>query len=417
MDRLKEPDRSEALLLLGESFQEQGRMPESMEQLNLVSDSACHAVVSRRNVLQLFAKRYVGSRSLDDNRRLAFQLLDEADLAVETNTRLRALWMAATCIRDLREAALLSEVQARLDRESWLDLSTEDKAEFALARAFCFYFSGENRRSVGFVTEIVRELEARGISNSVYLSLITGLAAMHASLGDYPGAVQLGVKAVRVASRVGAERRMRMAAGNLSLAHCRMGNVPAQLHWANKSAAPLDGSYGLFHHYQVQHLRAQAYAMMGRTLESLEALAEGDQVNGFPVPTYLRQAWHLKKADVFALLGRGAEALRSARAGTANGLSKSQSDLFSGPHARWSARVAVEDGEGMSAVRNMLRGHLEAGDRLDRLDQIEILNAMVWMDAKEGIVSQAEQAEMWRRLGEVPIGVTNQLRLLGMLDL
>ncbi len=416
MERLKEPARSEALLLLGEALQEQGRMAESVRFLDSVSAVSPRTLLSRRNVLRLHAERYVGSRHLDEDRMLAIQLLDEAKAAMETNTRLRALWMAASCLRGLRDDVLLSEVQARLDGESWMDLSTEDKAEFALARAFCFYLSGQKRRSVGIVTDIVGELEARGISNSVYVSLITGLAAMHASLGDYALAEQVGLKSVRAASRVGAERRIKMAAGNLSLALCRMGDMSAQLHWADKSAGPLDSSSGLFHHYQVQHLRAQAYAMMGRTQESLEALAEGDQVHGFPVPPYLFQAWHLRKADVLAILGREREALKSGRAGTANGMSKSQSDSFSGPHARWSARVAVADQEGVEQAQQMLRAQLEAGDRLDRLDQIEVLNAKVWMDAKGGVSLPAEQAEMWRGLGELPVGVTNELRRLGMLE-
>ncbi len=59
MDRLQEPDRSEALLLLGESLQEQGRMQESMQYLDAVSDESRHDVISRRNVLRMFAVKFV----------------------------------------------------------------------------------------------------------------------------------------------------------------------------------------------------------------------------------------------------------------------------------------------------------------------------------------------------------------------
>jgi hypothetical protein len=40
----------------------------------------------------------------------------------------------------------------------------------------------------------------------------------------------------------------------------------------------------------------------------------------------------------------------------------------------------------------------------------------VWLDARVGTVDEEERKEMWRRLGSLPVGVTNELRQLGMLD-
>jgi hypothetical protein len=77
----------------------------------------------------------------------------------------------------------------------------------------------------------------------------------------------------------------------------------------------------------------------------------------------------------------------------------------------------VADGEGVLAVLVRLKVRLAREDRLDRLDRAELLNAKVWMDARVGRVVEVEREEMWQRLVELPDGVRNELRLLGMLDL
>jgi tetratricopeptide (TPR) repeat protein len=417
MDRLEEPDKSEALLLLGEALQEQGRMNESVEFLDAVSDSSRQAVLSRRNVLRLHAEHFVGKATLEETRNLALQLLAEARSALEVNTRLRGLWMAATFFRDLREPSLLAEVQACLDHEVWEKLSIEDRGEYALGRAFCLYSSDDQAQSMDTVISILGELESQGIANSVYLRLVVGLSAIHSSLGDYEAAKVTAEKGVLLAKRIGDEQQHRVVAANLALTHCRLGDTHAQLHWAAKAAIPLERSFDIFHHIQIHHLRAQAYAVLGRVPEALAALAEGALTEAHSAHPYLRQAWRLRAADVFALLGRNKEALRSARAGVTGEMSEPLSNKFAGVHGRWSAKVAVAEETGAENVRGRLNRFLGTGQRLDRLDQAEVLVAKVWLDTKTGVAVEQEKAEMWRRLEALPTGIMNELRLLGMLDL
>jgi tetratricopeptide (TPR) repeat protein len=297
------------------------------------------------------------------------------------------------------------------------NLSLEDKGEYALGRAFCLYYSGEKARSLETIDSILSNLESQGITNSVYLRLVVGLAAIHSSLGDYQGAVLIAEKGIQVARKMGEERKLGMLAANLALAHCRLGDTNAQLYWAGRAALRPESSTDLFHHQQVHYLRAQAFAIQGRVSESLAALAEGRGTDGQHRLSYLRQAWQVRAADVLSLLGREAESLRAAREGVTGEMRVLHSDSFAGPHSRWSAKLAVADRRDAVDVRASLVGLLDRARLLDHIDQAEVLNAKVWLDSRTGIVDEGERSEMWRRLGNLPTGVADDLKRLGMLDL
>jgi DNA-binding SARP family transcriptional activator/tetratricopeptide (TPR) repeat protein len=417
MDRLEEPDRSEALLLLGESLQEQGRMQESVEFLDAVSDSSRQAVISRRNVLRLYAHRYVDGLSLYTSRDLALRLIKEAENAAEANTRLRALWVAAHTYRDHLELELLNRVWDQLRCENSGLLSLEDQGEYALGIATCQYLAGDKMESLKTVDGIIGKLEGQGILNSIYLSLIVGLGAIRTGLGDYDQAVVLGEKGVQVARKVGDERRLRMLAGNLALSHCRLGNLDSQLEWADRAAA-IPASYtGVFEQQQIHFSRARAYAIQGKESEALAAMASGKTVGARPVPEHLQQAWHLRTADVLSLLGRHSKALRAAVPGVTGAMSRLASDAFAGPFARWSARAAVANLAELSATQTKIAELLEREQRLDHIDRVEVLNSKVWLDSRTGRINDEERTKMWMLVGTLPAGATHELRSLGMLDL
>ncbi|HOX20319.1 MAG TPA: AAA family ATPase [Gemmatimonadales bacterium] len=417
MDRLEEPDKSEALLLLGESLQEQGRMQESIEFLDAVSDSSHRSVISRRNVLRLYARRYADGVSPDANRALGLQLIAEAENAEESNTRLRALWVAAHTYRDHLDLGILHRVWDQLRGEKSGELSLEDQAEYALGIATCQYLVGDKHGSLKTVEGVIGKLERQGILNSIYLSLIVGLGAIRTGLGEYDAAVAVGEKGVHIARKVGDERRIRMLAGNLALSHCRLGNVDSQLEWADRAAA-IPASYtGIFEQQQIHFSRARAFAVQGRESDALAALAVGRSIGARPIPDHLQQAWHLRTADVLSLLGRHSKAIRAAVPGVTGEMSNLGSDAFAGPFARWSAKVAVAKLADLDATRTKIAELLEREQRLDHIDNVEVLNSKVWLDSRTGRMDDEERTKMWTLVSTLPAGATQELRSLGMLDL
>lgn len=392
-------------------------MEESVEFLDAVSGASRQAVISRRNVLRLYAHRYLDGSSPYTSRDLALQLIEEARNAAEPNTRLRALWVAAHTYRDHLELAILTRVWDQLRSESSDTLSLEDQGEYALGIATCQYLAGDKLGSLKTVESIIGKLERKGILNSIYLSLLVGLGAIRTGLGEYGLAVVIGEKGVQVARKVGDERRLRMLAGNLALSHCRLGNVDSQLEWADRAAA-IPASYtGIFEQQQIQFSRARAFASQGREGEAFAALAVGRSIGARPVPGHLQQAWHLRTADILSLLGRHSKAIRAAVPGVTGGMSCLGSDAFAGPFARWSARAAVANLVELDATRCKIAELLEREHRLDHIDRVEVLNSKVWLDSKTGEIDEEERTKMWRLVGTLPPGAVQELESLGMLDL
>lgn len=416
MDRLREPDRSEALLLLGEALQEQGRMQESISFLAAVSETSHKDVLSRRNVLRLYAEQLSGDRSRERSRDIALCLLDESRDAEQVNTRLRALWIAASVSRDGPEVDLIEEIRLRLMGEYRDGMKLEDRAEHALGIAHCQYFSGEQARTRSTITGVIGDLEQNGISNSIYLALLHGLGAIHSALGEYDESIRVQEIGVRVAKKIGDERRLRTIVGNMALCKTRLGDLNEALKWADTAAAITGAALGLHEHYQIHSTRARAHAMLGDTSAALAALDAGRATGGLTGPEYLNQAWHLRTADVYQIVGRRAAAIREGEAAVGEPNSALGSERFAGPYARWSAVLAVDDPTRLPTARERIASLRRRESELDAADQAEILNAKVWLDAKVGCVDELERAEMWRRLNSLPAGVANELRAIGMLE-
>jgi len=417
MDRLEEPDKSEALLLLGESLQEQGRMRESIVYLESISASSRNEVLARRNVLRLYALQLVSDLTPDQNRDIAAQLLIESRQAEEPNTRLRALWIAARLFRECPDSVLLSEIWSQLEGEKYSCLALEDQGEFALGKALCLYFSGDKARSLATIDDIVGDLESNKIKNSVYLALLLGQCAIHSSLGEYAIALSIGVRGVAAAREIGEERRLRLFLTNIALFYSRLGDPTSQLAWALRAWEDRTGDRDRILDQKLHYIRAHAHALRGEHSEALSSVSAGAaSVSSFRQP-WVRQMWQLRAADVLAMIGRNREALDTARAGLTGELEALQSPFLAGPYARWSARLAVKDADDLEGASAKLVRILRKESELDCIDRAEVLNAKVWFDTKTGVVNPGECDEMWLRLARLPTGAANELKAMGMLDL
>ncbi|MEZ4411572.1 MAG: AAA family ATPase [Gemmatimonadales bacterium] len=417
MDRLKEPDKSEALLLLGEALQEQGRMQESISFLDAVHESSRKEVLTRRNVLRLYAEQFVNERTVARTRGIAVQLLQESRAAEEPNTRLRALWIAARIFREHPDPVLLSDIWNQLEKEAFGTLSLEDKGEYALGKALCLYFSGDRARSLETIDAIIGDLEAYKIKNSVYLALLLGRCAIHSSLGEYAIALAIGERGVNAAREIGEERRLQLFLANIALFHSRLGNPEAQLAWANRAISEKWRTRDIILDQNLHYILAQGYALRGDTKDALDELRRGNDTLEHIHQPWVRQLWQLRAADVLVILGRHKEALETALSAITGEMRQIQSESLAGPFARWLAKTAANGATPTEEAQAGIDALWSRQQSLDRMDQAEVLNAKVWLDSRSGRLDEREREEMWRRLAHLPVGATNELRALGMLDI
>lgn len=391
-------------------------MEESVEFLDAVDSAARSEVISRRNVLRLFAQKLGGGLSREAFLAIALRLLEEAKAAKEANTRLRGLWMSASFLRELRGSDLLTLVRVELAKEAWVDLRVEDKAEYALGKALCLYYAGDRPNSLRTVNDILGDLESQGVTNSVYLSLLVGLGAIHISMGDYQSGVEISEKGLRIARKLGESNRAHNLTSNIALCYYRLEMPAAQVEWAVRSIAMDPENQDTILGQQACFLLAQAYAVRGSVGDAISALEQGTKLVERTPHAWVHQSWCLRTADVLTLLGRNSEALDSARRAVTGEMLELRTDSIAGPYARWAARIAVSDGEDVTEVRKRLEEMLSCELTLDRIDQAEVMNAKVWLDSKTGAVDGSDLEEMWRRLSHLPIGATNELGRLGMLE-
>lgn len=411
MDRLKEPDKSEALLLLAEALQEQGRFVESIDRLESTGPMSDGLLGSRTRVLLLRARLQGTNVSAIQGAALIAELLEEATHTRHANTRLRALWVAAASYKDFRDPITLDRIWTMLAGQSEADLSLEDRAELALGKAFVHYHRGDGESSLRVIEGIVDELDRNGIGNSVFMRLIVGLAVNTASLGDYNRAIYLGERALAAAKKLGAEKTYYEVVVNKAMYLLRLAKPDEQLRLTEYCAlAKYEGKSDPFHQCQLFYVKANALAVLGRRAEALNALDECDASYRSDLLPYLRQSWALQRADIHWLADDKRQALRLAEEGTTGQLHCLLADCFAGLYGRWTARLA---GEGLTDISV---GHAELvalsarSTQFQYLDRIELLAAKLWLENKMGLGTDQASTDLWTALAGAPAGIVQELR-------
>jgi len=162
-------------------------------------------------------------------------------------------------------------------------------------------------------------------------------------------------------------------------------------------------------------LGAMGHALLDQPAAALEALGTVTEAQLRSLTSWTRQSWYLHVADVMQVLGRGREALAAARRATTGDLDHLLLEGIAGPYARWKARLASVSPEKVPETIQEIKHLRETRVRLDRIDDLEVLNAKVWLESTTGNLDEEERQEMWQLVGQMPPGVTTQLERLGML--
>lgn len=392
-------------------------MEESIGVFDRVSEPALPEVRARKNVLRLYATTLVPEDGVYAGEETIVALMREATGATNSNTRLRALWIAASLSNSLAATSWNVPIQRQIEREDWTRLSLEDKGEYALGVAYCQYLAGKKQLGKATISNILSQLQSHGISNSITIILSLGLGVLEGDLGDYTREVEVLEEAFRMARKVGDDRRQRIIAANIALAQSRIGDTEAQLKWSLVAEALPPAATGLFTFHQIYLIQARAYAVQGRQAEAFAALKAGRDSGALVGGQFLSQAWHLRAADVVAILGHRRGALAEAKLGVTGDNQLLGSDKFAGPFARWSAQAANEGWLESGLIRDQLISLRAREHSLDQIDRFEILNAKVWLDTKLGCVVESERQELRERLGTVPPGALRDYQLMGMLEI
>jgi tetratricopeptide (TPR) repeat protein len=415
LPQLAGPDRTEALILLSEALQEQSRWMESLLHIEQIESTSDPRVSQAAFVLTTKAQRRLGLIDIKELSRLPARLLGFMRSRPDPLNTIRAAVEAASIIESIRCNSLAPDILECLSSIDPEQLGLDDSAHLLLAKSMLHYQMKNLSASLECARQSIELLEKHNHPNSVLAMLQNGIGAILAKQGLYAESVPEYMKCYHTSSRVGNDRIYAQASGNLSLSFMRLGEYQNAITWGERSLSDSSALTNLGFGFQAAEGTVFSYAITKTNLVRAEELISRVWAQLADAPLGLSQAWSLYSADAYALMGRARVANEEGRRGTEGINNELRMDFYAGPYARWIARTCLSDAD-CTRARHKLHSLLMRLEAYDAQDQAEILNAKCWLDGHNGGAAAEEIDLMWKHLTALPRAVTEQLRLMGMLD-
>ena len=409
--------RAEGILLLTECLQEQGDWAGSVSLLESSATDLSEAVADDVLTLRLLAHARLGMIGPDNAPQAVQQLERIATTANSVRVRSRALFASLMMIQDGKlqhRCTSLIEIGQSLENER---VDDSIRLELSLALGALYGLIGDRVQSIAALTRGLNLIEERRYQSATAATVVNALGAAHCASGEYSTALTLFTRAYEMRNRLGNDAGRAVAAANAALCCGRLGNSRDQLEWANRSAKVLGPEFAGYQDIQVGTYQALAHARMGQPTRALAAIQWLDERVPASAHAWLRQGWHLYKADVLMTIGRKSAALAEARQGTSGEHHELHARGFAGPFARWVSLTT--DSRGTKPALERVRGLMSKLDSFDEVDQVEILGAVL------GLIGERtedryciELAETCRngiaeRVKRLPPATASQLAALG----
>ena len=410
---LEHVERSDAVLLLVESLQEQGRWRESLDRLTLIPGGGTRDALWLSIVLDASAKMNLGTAfSAEARERIPDLLAVVRDSPVQRIRVQAARVVAYIALHDWNRQ-VAQQLLGLLCTVDPAGLDEDATGELALTRGLLLYLAGNTLASRDEVDAMTIDFQKRGTANLVAVQLLVGLGTLRAREGDYGQAVCDYQQALRMATRLGNDTVIATIMGNLGVCLGRLGLYDEQLKISSGAPQPWGAECGGFIEIQLAYCQAFSNAMQGsrekteQVIQELEARATG------ALPPWVAQAWGLWKADLMFLVGHKADAHAIADMAIQEHEFELLSPGFAGPFARWLGQMG-RAGRSRAKAIMCIEELLEEAQRYDALDHGEILCSSLMMSPQTDCAA-TRRAELAKILVQLPPAVIDQLGRLGVL--
>lgn len=411
MASLRAEDQAQAMFLLVEALQEQGRWLDSLNACRALADMTDEHRRQEAFALASLAKSYLGGWHSEELLQLLPTLKEIIRSCPHVASRIRAARAVAQAISPLRARALGEEVLDLVREIPTFDLDTDSQSQLCLTRAMLLYQAGRTEESVEEASLALKRLQGRGTANTVAVQLQSGLGVMRSLQGRFEESTLHYECALRTAERLGNDSLANQIGANLALAYGRLGRFDDQLAFAEAVPSVVDSELTPWRDIQLTFSKAFAHAMLGRVAKAKSVIEGLDARLGPDLESSFMQRWLLWKADVLMASGLRAEArLVASRAVEEHGF-KLEAREFAGPFARWVAMVGQGSSTLQAKARDVLSGLEECLGDFDAMDQLEILCATAHVEPRTAYKYRHRIAEMLQFL---PSCTASNLRILGM---
>jgi tetratricopeptide (TPR) repeat protein len=413
LDHLSETTKADALLLLAEALHEQGRWESVLEVLKHSQLDRGGIHEEQKLLLSVEPRSRLGLFRGNEATSVISQLLELGRTGSSTQVKVRAITTAAYQIAYFHQHPAL-QILAELIAIAKQDLlSAEDFAHLAIANAICHYHRRQTELAINELTEAATRLQGNSLHSHVAVSVQIALANITSASGDYRKSVVHNTLAYNLATAIGNDHTCARAAANLTLCFSRLGEYSEAVAWSRRAIEkdPLcrtdSMSFCLFH-------ASIAYAMLGKTDDSLRLLTSLDLLAQTAKSQEIKQNAYLFLADGYLTLGKKHEAYQRARVATTGPLEELIGFNYVGYYARWVAALAVIDrsSQGFDAIDRLM----DIRTSFDCIDQTDILCARALLERHLGLANSDTESMLKDGLLGLPPGVTEQLIRKGFLS-
>jgi len=411
---LASADASSVLLLLAEAMQEEGRWRESLDVLADLPRTESRDVRWWATVLAAGSRRNLGASVAEEARAeipLLTTILRESSDGRTRVAAARSVAHFASLERDASAARALLPLVGEITRG---DLDDDTQGQLALTRALLLWLTGNVKESYSEAQEAVDALHRKGVANTAAVQLTLGLGTLRMHEGKYADALSHYHRASEMARRLGNDTQLASIFGNVAVCYGRLGDYEEQLRFSSMAPRTWGAEFGGFLELQIAYSQALSLIVLGRPNEALGVVDDLDRRLSASVPTWMRQAWFLWKADLLLCAGRGMEASETAKQGFEDMGVELYSLGLAGPFARWLAHLGKAKSPS-AAARGAIEVLLGSLSSLDALDQVEVMCAGRTFGICTGTRQGLEEQAIRERLYHLPAEVVNHLKRLGSL--
>jgi len=400
----------EAMFLLVEALQEQGRWGESVDVCHELEVLVEGVRAQEAFTLAALAKGYLGSSISRELLELLPTLTGIVRACPHALSRVRAARAVAHTTSLFRDHRLARELLPLLDGIPTADLDADVEMQLCLARAMFLYQAGEFEASHSEAKGGLEQLRSCGAANTMVAHLQAGLGVTRSLQGRYEEAAEHWEGALHTATLLGNDSLASRISGNLAIAYCRLGRYEEQLKCAEDSPRTKESDFAFWSEIQLTYSIALVHGLNGRVARVRGAIDALDNRLPAHLPESIVQRWLLWKADALFIAGLREEALQCAAKATRGYQFKLGSTGFAGAFARWTAITCL--GTEAETTAGEVLGELECQlQEYDALDQLEILCAVSYF----GLKQPANIAErISEKAQQLPEATCLLLRQLGM---
>lgn len=406
---LQGEDRVQAMFLLVEVLQEQGRWLDSLNACDILTSITDDRRSQEVFALGALAKSYLGV-SISEGLQLLPDLRQIIRACPHVSSRIRAARAIAQALSSIRDRGLgqeLLELARDIPSEG---LESDAKGQLCLARAMLLYQAGQREVAFQEASDELEQLQSRGIANTLAVQLQSGLGVIRSLQGRYEESAVHYRHSMQMAERLGNDSLTKRIAANLAIAYGRLGRFEDQLACAEAIPRGRDCDPNPWEDIQLTYAAAFANAALGRPANARNAIAMFETRLRPDLESSLMQPWLLWKADVLMVSGLPSEAAAAASRAVDGYDFRLKASGFAGTFARWVAIISRgTEREGPAKV--VLRKLEDDLSYYDAIDRLEILCAVAYADRPNLSKYQARIREMLR---ELPTCTAQTLRMLGM---